>query len=165
MSDPEPPRRPHWLVCALAWTLGSGLLLTGGFAVLVVGLAVRLSAQAGTAPGPLQRQAWLAVATTVLAQALLPLWAATLASWLALARVVPRMDRGWRTLAPGVALLASLWFAPVGAYGFSVWQPTGARDVVGTLVLCAGGVSAALLLPRLSRHLAPGTFAPPSTPG
>lgn len=157
--------RPHWQARALAWALGSGLLLAGGFALLVAALALSLALRAGAAPGPLQRQAWLAVATSVLAQALLPLWAATLASWLALARIAPALDRRWRTVAPGVAALAALWFAPVGAFGFSIWQPTGARDVLGTLALCAGGVSAALLLPRLSRRLAPGCFAPPSAPG
>lgn len=165
MAPPALPGRGRWLARALAWALGSGLLLTGGFALLVLLVAARLALHADTMPGPLQRHAWLTLTTTLLEQALLPLWAATLASYLALARLAPRLDRAWRTLAPGVAVLAALWFAPVGAFRFSVWHPTRIGDVIGTLALCAGGVSAALLLPRLCRSLAPGTFAPPPGPG
>jgi hypothetical protein len=94
------------------------------------------------------------------AQALLPLWAATLPSWLAIVHFAPRLDHAWRTLVPGVAIVAALWFAPVGAFSFRVWTPVDLRDVLGTLALCAGGVSAALLIPRVAlRRLAPGVFA------
>ena len=154
-------RSSRWLLSALAWALCSGLLLAAGFAALVAWIAVR----AGSA-GTLQRHAWLMVGTNVWSQALLPLWAATLASWIALVRCAPRLDRAWRTLAPGVALLSASWFAPVGAFGFTMWQPRGASDVLGTLALCAGGVSTALLLPRwLWRRLGPGAFATPAAPG
>jgi hypothetical protein len=155
--EPGVHERPaRWCWVALGWAACSGALLAGGFAALVAWIAWH----AGATPGPVQRQAWIALATRVLEQALLPLWGATLVSWLALARGVPALDRGWRTLAPGIALLAALWFAPVGAFGFTMWTPRDAHDVLGTLALCAGGVSVALLLPRwLWRRLAPGAFS------
>jgi hypothetical protein len=163
ISAAKPAREPgvrerpvRWWLAALVWAVCLAALLAGGFAALVAWIAWH----AGASPGPVQLQAWIAIATRVLEQALLPLWAATLASWLALARGLPALDRGWRTLAPGVALLAALWFAPVGAFGFTMWTPRDAHDVIGTVALCAGGVSVALLLPRwLWRRLAPGAFS------
>jgi hypothetical protein len=138
----------------------SAVVLTAGFATLVAGIVAWGYWRTGHFPGELQRHAWFSLATTVLAQALVPLWAATLASWLAVLSIAPRLDRDWRTLGLGIAGLAALWFAPVGAYCFDAWTPSSARDVAGTLALCAGGVSAALLLPRWAwRWLAPGALA------
>jgi len=131
-----------------------------GFAALVGGIVVVGSLRTGNFPGELQRHAWLTLATTVLEQALVPLWGATLASWLAVVRIAPRLDGEWRTLALGIAGLAALWFAPVGAFCFEAWTPSSARDIAATLALCAGGVSAALLLPRWAfGFLAPGALA------
>lgn len=156
-------RRPRWLLDLLTWALSSILLLGVGLAALAIALVAWGAAHTGHLPGDVQRQAWLLLARTLFEQALLPLWAATLASWLAIVRLAPRLDRGWHTLAPGVASIAALWFAPVGAYSFRVWTPVDLRDVLGTLALCAGGVSAALLIPRLAlRRLAPGVFAAPA---
>lgn len=131
-----------------------------GVATLVAGIVVFGYLRTGNFPGELQRHAWFTLATTVLEQALVPLWAATLASWLAVVRIAPSLDGSWRSLALGIAGLAALWFAPVGAYCFEAWTPTSGRDVAGTLALCTGGVSAALLLPRWAwRWLAPGALA------
>lgn len=134
--------------------------LAFGFAALVGGIVVAGFLRTGNFPGELQRHAWISLATTVLAQALVPLWGATLTSWLAAVRIAPRLDGEWRTLALGIAGLAALWFAPVGAFCFEAWTPSSARDVAATLALCAGGVSAALLLPRWAfGFLAPGALA------
>ncbi len=144
----------------LAWALLSGVALGIGFVALAALLLGIGYLRTGNFPGEVQRLALLSVMTTVFSQALAPLWGATLLSWLALVRVSPRLDARWPTIALGIAGLAALWFAPVGRYCFEVWTPTSARDVLATLALCAGGVSAALLLPRLAlRALAPGALA------
>jgi hypothetical protein len=143
-----------------AWATLSIVVLGAGFVSLVAALASVGYLRTGNFPGELQRHAWFSVMTAVFMQALAPLWGATLLSWLALVRVAPRLDASWRTLALGIAGLAAVWFAPVGAYCFQIWTPGSARDVVGTLALCAGGVSAALLLPRAAlRALAPGALS------
>ena len=134
--------------------------LAAGFTALVVGVVAWGYMRTGNFPGELQRHAWFSLTATVLEQALVPLWAATLGSWLAVLRIAPRFDADWRSLAVGIAGLAGLWFAPVGVYCFEAWTPASGRDVVATLLLCAGGVSAALLLPRWAwRWLAPGALA------
>ncbi|MEX2209177.1 MAG: hypothetical protein WEF50_23415 [Myxococcota bacterium] len=144
----------------VAWSVLSAALLGVGFALGVAGIVVSGYLRTGNLPGEMQQHAWLTLATTVLEQALVPLWAATLASWLVLLRIAPRLDGAWPTLALGIAALAALWFAPVGVYCFEAWTPTSGRDVAATLALCAGGVSAALLLPRWAFGcLAPGALA------
>jgi hypothetical protein len=150
------------LASLIAWCALSAVALVAGLLSLVAGIVAWGALRTGQWPGELQRHAWQLLATTVLVQALLPLWAATLATWLLLLRVAPWLDATWRRLASGIAALAALWFAPVGAYSFDAWTPTSARDVAATVLLCAGGVSAALLLPRFGfRPLAPGAFAAP----
>lgn len=155
-----PRERASYTVRVLAWSLLSALLLVVGFGLLVAGIIAWGVLRTGNFPGELQRHAWLSLATIVFEQALAPLWLGTLASWLAVLRIAPRLDASWRTLGLGTAVLAALWFAPVGAWCFDAWTPSSARDVAATLVLCAGGVSAALLLPRWAwRWLAPGELA------
>ena len=145
---------------ALAWALLSGVVLVAGLVAIAAAFIAVGYLRTGNFPGDLQWSAWFTVLRTVLAQALAPLWGATLVSWLALVRVAPRLDASWHTLAFGVVSVAALWFAPVGAWWFDAWTPTSGRDVLATLALCAGGVSAALLLPRFAlRALAPGALA------
>ena len=155
-----PRGRAQQLPRIAAWSLLSATALAVGFVVGVAGILLLGYLRTGHFPGELQRHAWLTLAVTVLEQALVPLWAATLASWLALLRIAPGLDGDWRSLAFGIVGLAALWFAPVGAWCFEAWTPSSGRDVAATLALCAGGVSAALLLPRWAfGFLAPGALA------
>lgn len=150
----------------VAWLLTSGLALVAGFAGLVLLLFWRSGGLGGPGPGALEQQVGLTLVRIVWTQALLPLWLGTLGCWLVVATLVPALDRSWRTVLPGIALVAALVFAPIGAWSFVDWQPTGPRDVVATVLACAGGVSAALWLPRrLWRRLAPGAFTLPPPPG
>jgi hypothetical protein len=151
---------------AVAWLLSSGVALAAGFALLVLALMARSGGLSGPGPGTLEQQVGWMLLRIVWLQALLPLWLATLACWLVLVQLVPALDRSWRTLLPGIALTAALCFAPVGAYSFVDWHPTGPRDVIASALACAGGVGAALCLPRrLWRRLAPGAFSTPAAPG
>jgi hypothetical protein len=94
-------------------------------------------------------------------QALAPLWLATLASALVLARVFPGLERGARGLITGVACAAMFWFFPVGIWLFAAWSPGGVGDWLRTWLLLVAAVGAALLLPRwFVPALAPGAFAP-----
>jgi hypothetical protein len=161
-------RNGRWrrLGLGIAWLLCSGVALAAGFALLVLALRARDGGLLGPPPGALELQVGLLLLRIVWLQALLPLWLATLVCWLLLVRLAPALDRRWRTLLPGIALTAALCFAPVGAFLFVDWQPTGPRDVVASALACAGGVSAALCLPRrLFRRLSPGAFTSSATPG
>jgi len=145
------------------WAAASALTLVAGLATLVGMLLAWGAARRGAWPGDLQQQAWLAIALAVLRQALLPLWGTTLASWLVAVRLVPRLDATWGRLTGGLLALAAVWFAPIGAFVFRAWRPTNAGDVAGTLLLCAGAVGAALVLPRtVWRGLGPGAFGAPT---
>lgn len=133
--------------------LGLGLWLAALFAV------------GGAEATGVLRAAGRALYRTILVQALLPQAALALGGWLAAAWWRPRLDTSWRTLLPGVTLLAVLCFVPVGALAFEAWSPAGPRDVAGTCLLLSVGVAAALLLPRrLLRPLGPGAFAPTGRP-
>lgn len=157
--------RRRWFALGVAWLLTSGIALVVGFALLVLALLAR-SGGLAHAPGPVEQQVGFALLRIVWTQALLPLWLATWLGWLVLVRLVPRLDHSWRSLLPGIAITAALCFAPIGVYSFVDWKPTGPRDVVATVFACAGGVSAALWLPRrLWRRLAPGVFTSPGAPG
>jgi len=158
--------RWRWLGLGVAWLLTSGLALAVGFAALVLALLARSGAFAGHAPGAIEQQIGWILVRIVWTQALLPLWLATWLGWLVLVRLVPRLDRSWRSLLPGIAITAALCFAPIAVYSFVDWKPTGPRDVVATAIACAGAISAALCLPRrLWRRLAPGVFTSPGAAG
>lgn len=142
-----------------AWVAASGLALGVGLGVLVATLFAAAAWRHGAPPGAVQQQAWLALAAAVLRQALLPLWAGALLTWLVMVRLAPSLDASWRTVGPGLFTVALVWFVPIGLWSFEAWTPSDAGDGVGTAVLCGGGVAAALLLPRLlCRPLAPGAL-------
>jgi len=63
-------RPARWWIAALGWAACSAALLAGGFAALVAWIAWHARAS----PGPMQLQAWIALASRVLEQALLPRW-------------------------------------------------------------------------------------------
>lgn len=137
------------LAFALLWAATSALLLVAG--LFGLGLLVARGLSSGVA-GLFFR--------VIVQQALLPLWLAALASWLVLARVAPGLERSWGRLALGLCGVAALWFPLVGEYSFRIWQPTSARDYLGTWLLVSGGVAAALLLARRAfPALRPGAFA------
>lgn len=97
--------RTRQMTRLLAWTLLSGVVLAAGSVALVGGIAAFGAFRTGNLPGELQRHAWLSVATTVLEQALAPLWAATLAmcaGGVSAALLQPRF--AWRPLAPSQKL-------------------------------------------------------------
>jgi hypothetical protein len=138
-----------WAVRASVWAALSAVLLFGG--LLALGALVARG---------LPRGVGLELARAIALQALGPLWAATLATWLAASRVAPALDRSLARLALGVAAIAALWFPPIGGFLFSVWSPRGPGDWVGTCAILVGAVTAALFLPRwLVRGLGPGVFA------
>jgi len=151
-----------FLLRTLAWALASGLLLAGGLYAVGAALVVVGNARAGTSLGDVQLAALHAVFLAVLWEALFPHWLLSLASWLVLARLMPRLEGAWRFLGPCVAGVAALWFPVVGFLSFRAWTPTSAADVANTWLLMTAGTAAALLLPRrLLPPLAPGAFARP----
>lgn len=133
------------------WAVSSAALLFGGWLALCAFLTRSL-------PVEVQREFFRVISL----QALAPLWAATLASQLVLARVVPAaVERGWRAAIAGTALLATVWFVPIGIWLFDAWSPAGAADWLRTWLLLVAAVGSALLLPRrILAALAPGAFAP-----
>jgi hypothetical protein len=143
---------------ALLWAAAAGALLAAG--LLGVGAAI-VAISADAALGDVQRAALRALYAALLRQALLPQAALALLLWLAAARLAPVFDRGWRPLAASLLAASALAFLPVGALGFAIWTPTGARDVAGTFLLTTASVATALLLPRLLPGLRPGAFATP----
>jgi len=150
------------LLRALAWAGASAALLAGGFYAVGAALVAVASHHAGTSPGEIQIAGLHALFFAVLREALLPHWLLTLATWLVLARLVPRLEGAWRSLGPSLAAVAALWFPAVGIVFFRAWKPTSAADVANTWLLMTASVAAALLLPRLVLHpLAPGALARP----
>jgi len=146
----------------LAWAGASAALLAGGFYAVGAGLVAFASHRAATTPGDVQIQALHALYFAVLREALLPHWLLTLATWLVLARLVPRLEGGWRSLGPCLAAVAALWFPAVGFVLFTAWKPGRPLDVANTWLVMSGSVAAALLLPRLVLPpLAPGALARP----
>jgi hypothetical protein len=132
------------------WAASSAALLFGGWFALCAFLTRSL-------PPEVQREFFRVISL----QALAPLWAATLASLVALARVAPAVEHGFGRASLAIALLASLWFVPVGVWLFDAWSPSGLSDWLRTWLLLVAAVGAALLLPRrLLPWLAPGGFAP-----
>lgn len=132
------------------WAAVSGALLFGGWYALCAWLT------RGMLP-PVREEFFRVIAL----QALAPLWFATLASALVLARMAPQLERGARGLIVGIASCATFWFFPVGIWLFSAWSPAGIGDWLRTWLLLVAAVGAALLLPRrFLRALAPGVFAP-----
>ena len=138
-----------WPVRAGVWAVLSAVLLFGG--LLALGALVARG---------LPREARTALASAIALQALAPLWAATLATWLVASRIAPGLDRSLARLALGVAVAAALWFPLVGGVLFSAWSPQGLGDWAGTCAILVGAVTAALFLPRwLVPGLHPGVFA------
>jgi hypothetical protein len=151
-----------FLLRALAWGGVSALLLTGGFYALGAALVAISAHRGGVTPGPTQMAGLKFLFFLVLRQALLPHWILTFASWLVLARLVPRLEGAWRFLGPSLAAVAALWFPLVGFVFFRIWKPGNAMDVVKTWLLMTGAVASALLLPRVVLPLlAPGALAQP----
>lgn len=144
---------------ALLWAGASSALLAAGLFVLGEALFAVQAAGAGVAPGDVQRAAWRALGLAVARQALLPHLALALASWLALARALPRLEGSWRALAAGLSAVVALWFPAIGAFSFEAWRPRGPADVAGTWLLESAAVAFALLLARLLPQLGPGAFA------
>lgn len=147
------------LLRAVVWlALSTGLLLVGFAAFALVILAPSVIAR-GELPGDIQQQALGAVYSALVTQALLPQLLLTGVTWLAVARVIPALDRSRLVLAGALFAVAALWFPAVGHYWFTAWSPTGPRDYVLTLLLVAGGAALALFVPRIaSPALAPGKF-------
>jgi hypothetical protein len=140
----------------VGWALAAALLLSGGLAA--VGWV--MIAAGGTSYGKLgdvQQLALKALYSAVLGQALLPQAGAALVAWLGITALVPKLDTGWRRLAPGVVIVAALCF-PIAARFFTIWQPASWRDVASTWALLTGSAALALLLPRALPGLAPGVF-------
>jgi hypothetical protein len=152
---------------ALVWlAFSAGLLLAGFAAFGTLMLVPSLLARGGELPGAVQRQALGLVFSAISTQALLPELGLTFATWLAVARLSPALERSGRWMAVALPAVAALWFPLVGAVLFTVWSPTGPGTYAATLVLVAGAASLALLLPRwVSRAFAPGCFAAPPRRG
>lgn len=139
-----------WPVRASVWAALSAALLFGG--LLALGALVARG---------LPREVRLDLFSAIVLQALAPLWAATLATWLVANRLAPALDRTLARLALGVAAVAALWFPLVGGLLFTAWSPRGLADWAGTCAILVGAVTASLFLPRwLVRGLGPGAFAP-----
>ena len=146
------------LVCALLWAAASGGLLAGG----LLGVGASIVALSASAPvGDVQRAALHSLYTALLRQALLPQAGLALLGWLAAAWLMPALDRSWRTLGASLLAAAALAFPAVGLGTFTIWSPSGPRDVAGTFLLLTGAVAAALLLPRILPRLGPGAFSDP----
>jgi hypothetical protein len=149
------------LLRALVWLGVSAGLLLVGFAVFATVLIAPSVIARGEMPGEIQSQALGAVYSALALQALLPELALTLATWLAVAQLLPELDRSRRALALALPAFGAVWFPVVGHYLFTAWSPTGPRDYVLTFLLVVGGASLALLVPRFaSPALAPGSFTP-----
>jgi hypothetical protein len=143
---------------AIGWALAAGILLAGGLAAVGWGM-IALSGPGWARLGDVQQLAFKSLYTAILVQALLPQTGAALVGWLGVAAFVPALDASWKRIVPGIAVVAALCF-PIAAKRFSVWQPTGVRDVVATFALLSFSAALALLLPRMLPGLAPGVFWP-----
>lgn len=147
------------LIRALVWLGFSAGLLIGGFSLLSGGLLGQAIFARGEAPGEVQLEALAVVFSALVTQALLPTLGLAFASWFALARLAPALERSRTSLALGLFVCTALWFPLVGHYSFAIWTPRNARDYAFTLLLVAGGAALALWLPRaVSPVLAPGCF-------
>jgi hypothetical protein len=145
----------------LAWALVAAIALCTGFALIGVGWLLLEAGQSQLSLDRLRRGIWWSFYAIVVSQALLPHLLLSLVAWLAVARRFPTLERSWRSLVVGTALMAAVCFPVIGSLSFTAWNPTSVRDYLATLLLMAGGTSAALLLPRwLFRSLEPGAFAP-----
>jgi hypothetical protein len=158
-------RARHPWTRRLTWLFASLSLLVGGFLGFVAAVVVVSTGRAGGEVTEIPTPLWRAVATGILAQALLPTWLLAAALWLALLRWAPGLDTGWRTLLPGTLLAALAAFPPVAALGFEMWEPTNAGDYLATWLAVSGGVAVALLLPRLAPGWRPGELAVPARGG
>ena len=148
-----------WLLRAGVWLAVSTGLLLAGFAVFAAAVLAPSVIARGELPGDIQQQALGAVYSALVTQALLPQLLLTGVTWLAVARVIPALDRSRLALASALFAVAALWFPLVGHYSFTAWSPTGPRDYAFTLLLVAGGAALALFLPRVvSPALRPGSF-------
>jgi len=137
-------------VRASVWAALSVALLLGG-----------LFAIGALFAGELPREIRFELASAVALQALIPLWAATFATWLVATRLAPALERSLARVALGVAAAATLWFPLIVGVLFVAWHPRGPADWAGTWLLLVAAVTAALLLPRwLVRGLRSGVFAP-----
>lgn len=145
---------------SLAWLAASSALLLVGFLLLGGALVVPRMIQEGAHLGAMQLAVWRALVEYIVRQALFPHLLATFATWLLAVRVLPVLERSWRGVLAGLPIVSVLWFPLVGAFSFRMWNPTTVADYVYTLLLMSGGVTLALLLPRLAiRRLRPGSFA------
>jgi hypothetical protein len=146
----------------VSWPARASLWATLSVALLLGGL---LAIGALFARG-LPRDIRFELASAVALQALIPLWAATFATWLVAARLAPALERSLGRVALGVAAAATLWFPLIGGVLFIAWEPRGAADWAGTWLLMVAAVTAALLLPRWGvRALRSGVFAPDARRG
>jgi hypothetical protein len=151
-----------FLLRALAWAGVSASLLAGGLYSVGAAFVAIGSHRAGTSPGEIQMAGLHALFFAVLREALLPHCLLTLATWLVLARLLPRLEGAWRFLGPSLAVVAALWFPAVGFGLFRAWKPTSALDVANTWLLMTAAIATSLLLPRVVlRPLAPGALARP----
>ncbi len=145
----------------LAWALASAIALCVGFALIGVGWFLLEAGQSPLSLDRLRRSVWWSLYAAVVSQALLPHLLLSLVAWLAVARRFPTLERSRRSMLIGTALTAAVCFPVIGSLSFTAWSPGSVRDYLATLLLVAGGTSAALLLPRwLFCSLAPGAFAP-----
>ena len=153
--------RPNTLLRSRGRAVGAAL--SAGVVVVAAVSPASDYLRTGNFPGELQRHAWFSVMTPCSMQALAPLWARDAAE---LARAGARRAAPRRELAHAGARASSgsrrSGSRPSARTASRPGRRRSARDVVGTLALCAGGVSAALLLPRArrcARWLAPGALA------
>ena len=144
---------------ALAWWWAAAAV-TAVVAAAAGGLVWGAFVLRGGELGEVQRSAWLGVARAVGLQALAPLAAWTVAAWWAACTARPALDRRWSHIAAGLAALAALGFPAVAPLSFHAWTPGGPADYLGTWLLVAGGVTAALLVGRrLLPPLGPGALS------
>jgi hypothetical protein len=146
----------------LAWGGAGATILLGGLYALGLGLvSLRLESSGAGAGSSVQGAALHALVSMVAREALLPHGAFTLAAWLALARLAPRVDASWTALAASLLACALVTFPLVGFFTFGGWSPRGPGDVVATAALLSASVSAALWLARrIVPGLRPGSFGP-----
>jgi hypothetical protein len=146
---------------ALVWLGVSTGLLLAGYSALAGLLLLQALISRGEMPGDVQMTALGIVFSAVASESLLPELALTWVTWLALARLVPALERRKSLLALGLFGVGAAWFPVVGHWCFAMWTPTSPSDYAFTLLLVAGGAALALLLPRLvSPALSPGCFTP-----